>query len=106
MTITAVRLASGTGTASPVNVYTVPAATTVVITRATFMNTTAGPLIINQIGVNDGTAERVVESVKSLAAHVAYQSTGLTGLTMTAGQILIIDLAVLIDFWVSGITIT
>jgi hypothetical protein len=42
MTITAVKLASGVGTGSAVSVYTVPAATTVVIKQANFTNTTGG----------------------------------------------------------------
>jgi hypothetical protein len=37
---------------------------------------------------------------------VSYQPPGLIGLTMTAGQILKVNAAALIDFWVSGIAIT
>jgi hypothetical protein len=106
MTITAVKLASGVGTGSAVSVYTVPAATTVVIKQANFTNTTGGALTVTLVAVNDGTAERAVESAKSLSANVSYQPPGLIGLTMTAGQILKVNAAALIDFWVSGIAIT
>ncbi len=102
MSITATPLATGTGTGSAVSVYTVPANTTAVVEVATFGNTTGGALGVTVLA-NDG-ADRQIDT-KSIAGNDSWQSPGTQGLTLAAGQILKINAAVGIDYWVSGILI-
>ena len=104
MTITATSIATGTGTGSLVSVYTAPAGVTAVVQAATFSNATAGALALT-VSANDGAADRNIEDAKSITGHANYQPPGMQGLTLKPGNILKINAAAGIDYWVSGILV-
>ena len=104
MSITPVKIASGTGTGGAVTVYTVATGKTLVIRQANFGNTPGGALTFT-VSANDGTADRAFETSKSINANTSYQPAGMVNATLTAGQLLKVNAAIGIDYWISGFTV-
>ena len=104
MSITPIKVASGTGTGGSVTVYTVPAATTLVLKQANFGNTTAGALTFT-LACNDGTADRALETGKSINANSSYQPAGVVDLVLPTGSLVKVNAAIGIDYWISGFTV-
>ncbi len=106
MTILALPLANGVGTGALASVYgPVGVNTAAVVKRWTFNNTTAGALTYT-VAINNGTADREVQSVVPIAAHTGYSPPELNGVTLNAGWSVKINAPAGITFVLSGIEIT
>ena len=102
MTIFALPLIEGVGTASPIT-YTVPVNTTWVIKKWAFNNTTAGALTIT-VAINVGTSREML-STYPIAAKTPLNPTELNGMTLTAGSTVVITAGVGVTYVHSGIAI-
>jgi hypothetical protein len=105
MTIFVRDLASGVGTGSLASIYPVPANTVTVVKKLTLNNTSAGALTYT-LAVNDGTADRELQSVVPIAAHTAYSPTEINGLSINSGGIVKLNAPAGITYWLSGIEVT
>ncbi len=102
MTIFAVPLIDGVGTAAPI-VYTVPANSTWVVKKWAFNNTTSGALTIT-LSINMGTGREMLSAV-TIAAKTPYNPVELNGLTIVAGGTVTITAGVGVTYIHSGLLI-
>lgn len=107
MAYTAKPLGQGQLANSKGTLYTVPGATTTLITRGSLVNTTAGALTVNlYLKTAAGSSRRIIPKDLSLAAGASYDLRG--GHVVDAGGLIEGDAssATSVDYFLSGLEIT